>query len=90
MRYMADEVQVPPRQVAGFFDLLIETATAQTRPDQEGENSRSRFGQACEGATRVSYGRNPARSDANKIKAKMTIKFRLAKDVKNAVAPPDV
>ena len=31
IRYMAEQMEVPPKQVAGFFNLLIENATAQTR-----------------------------------------------------------
>ena len=31
IRYMAEEMEVPPKQVAGFFNLLLETATTQTR-----------------------------------------------------------
>ena len=31
IRYMAERLEVSPKQVAGFFNLLIETATTQTR-----------------------------------------------------------
>ena len=31
IRYMAEQMEVPPKQIAAFFDLLIETATTQTR-----------------------------------------------------------
>ena len=31
IRFMAEQMEVPPKQVAGFFNLLIETATTQTR-----------------------------------------------------------
>ena len=33
-------------------------------------------------------GRNPATGEAIKIKAKTTVKFRLAKSAKDAVVPP--
>jgi len=31
IRYIAEQMEVPPKQVAGFFNLLIERATAQTK-----------------------------------------------------------
>ena len=31
IRYMAEQMEAPPKQIAAFFDLLIETATTQTR-----------------------------------------------------------
>ena len=30
IRYMAEQMEAPPKQIAAFFDLLIETATTQT------------------------------------------------------------
>ena len=31
IRHMAEQMELPPKQVAGFFDLLIEMATSQTK-----------------------------------------------------------
>ena len=31
IRYMAEQMEAPPKQIVAFFDLLIETATTQTR-----------------------------------------------------------
>lgn len=35
IRYMAEQMEVPPKQMAAFFNLLIETATTQTRKQGE-------------------------------------------------------
>ena len=35
IRYMAEQMQVPPKQVAAFLNLLIETAPTQTRKNGE-------------------------------------------------------
>ncbi len=67
-------MEVPPRQVAGFFNLLLETATTQTEAGRV-HDSRSR--QAREGTARRPHGTQP------KIKAKRTVKFRVAKAVKD-------
>ena len=49
IRFMAEQMEVPPKQVAGFFNLLIETATTQTR--KLGEFTIPGLGKTCEGAT---------------------------------------
>lgn len=35
IRYMAEQMEVPPKQMGAFFSLLIETATTQTRKQGE-------------------------------------------------------
>ncbi len=49
IRYMAEQMEAPPKQIAAFFDLLIETATTHTRKNRRVHDSGP--GQAGEGAT---------------------------------------
>lgn len=86
IRYMAEQMEVPPKQVASFFTLLIETATAQTR--KLGEFTIPGLGKLVKAQRAARMGRNPATGEAIKIKAKTTVKFRLAKAAKDAVVPP--
>ena len=86
IRYMAEQLDVPPKQVAGFFNLLMETATAQTK--KLGEFSIPGLGKLVKAQRAARIGRNPATGEAIKIKAKTTVKFRVAKAAKDAVVPP--
>ncbi len=86
IRYMAEQMEAPPKQIAAFFDLLIETATTQTR--KNGEFTVPGLGKLVKAQRAARMGRNPAMGEAIKIKAKTTVKFRLAKSAKDAVAPP--
>jgi DNA-binding protein HU-beta len=86
IRYMAEQMEVSPKQVAGFFNLLMETATAQTK--KLGEFTIPGLGKLVKAQRAARIGRNPATGEAIKIKAKTTVKFRLAKAAKDAVVPP--
>lgn len=88
IRYMAEQMEVPPKQMAAFFNLLIETATTQTRT--QGEFTIPGLGKLVKAQRAARIGRNPATGEAIKIKAKTTVKFRLAKSAKDAVVPPKV
>jgi DNA-binding protein HU-beta len=83
---LAEQLQVPPKQVAGFLDLLIETATSQTR--KNGEFTIPGLGKLVKAERAARTGRNPATGEAIKIAAKTTVKFRLSKAAKDAVVPP--
>ena len=86
IRYMADRMEVAPKQIAAFFDLLVETAVTQTR--KNGEFTIPGLGKLVKAQRAARMGRNPATGEAIKIKAKTTVKFRLSKAAKEAVAPP--
>ena len=86
IRYMAEQLEAPPKQIAAFFDLLIQTATTQTR--KNGEFTVPGLGKLVKAQRAARIGRNPATGEAIKIKAKTTVKFRLAKSAKDAVVPP--
>ena len=86
VRYMAERMEAPPKQIAAFFDLLIETATTQTR--KQDEFTIPGLGKLVKAQRAARMGRNPATGEAIKIKAKTTVKFRLSKSAKDAVVPP--
>ena len=86
IRYMAEQMEVPPKQIATFFNLLIETATTHTR--KNGEFTVPGLGKLVKAQRAARLGRNPATGETIKIKAKTTVKFRLAKSAKDAVVPP--
>jgi DNA-binding protein HU-beta len=86
IRYMAERMAVAPRQIAAFFDLLIETATTQTR--KSGEFTVPGLGKLVKSQRAARMGRNPATGETIQIKARTTVKVRLSKAAKDAVAPP--
>ena len=86
IRYMAEQMEVSPKQVIAFFDLLIETATTQTR--KSGEFTVPGLGKLVKAQRAARVGRNPATGESIKIAAKTTVKFRISKSMKDAVVPP--
>ena len=61
IRYMAEQLGITPKQVAGFFNLLIETATTETR--KQGEFTIPGLGKLVK-AQRARIGRNPQTGEA--------------------------
>ena len=85
IRYMAEQMEVAPKQIVAFFDLLIETATTQTR--KTGEFTIPGLGKLVKAQRAARIGRNPATGESIKIAAKTTVKFRVSKATKDAVVP---
>lgn len=83
---MAEQMDVSPKQIGAFFDLLMETATTQTR--KAGEFTIPGLGKLVKAQRAARMGRNPATGESIKIAAKTTVKFRLSKAAKDAVVPP--
>ena len=86
IRHMAEQLEVPPKQVTAFLDLLIETAVTQTK--KSGEFTVPGLGKLVKAQRKARMGRNPQTGEAIKIAAKTTVKFRIAKSAKDAVVPP--
>lgn len=86
IKAMAEKLQVEPKQVQAFFDLLVETATEQTR--DAGEFTLPGLGKLVKAERKERMGRNPQTGEAIKIAAKTTVKFRIAKPAADAIAPP--
>ena len=72
IRYMAERMEAPPKQIAALLDLLIETATTQTR--KQGEFTIPGLGKLVKAQRAARMGRNRAMGEAIKIKAKTTMK----------------
>ncbi|WP_233581433.1 HU family DNA-binding protein [Acidipila sp. EB88] len=86
VRFMAEQMDLTPKQVNAFFDLLLEITTTQTK--KLGEFAIPGLGKLVKAQRAARMGRNPATGEALKIKAKTTVKFRIAKAAKDAVVPP--
>ena len=86
IRYMAEQMDIPPKQVTSFLTLLIDTATAQSK--KLGEFTVPGLGKLVKAQRKARMGRNPATGEAIKIKAKTTVKFRVAQAAKDAVVRP--
>ncbi len=86
IRYMAERTELPVGQCAAFLAGLVELAILQTR--KNGEFTIPGLGKLVKAQRAARIGRNPATGETIKIKAKTTVKFRLAKSAKDAVVPP--
>ena len=85
VRYMAEQMELTPKQIGAFFDILVETATSQTRTT--GEFTIPGLGKLVKAERKARVGRNPATGEAINIAARTTLKFRLAKGAKDAIEP---
>jgi DNA-binding protein HU-beta len=65
IRQMAEQMDVPPKQIGAFFDLLIEIATTQTR--KAGEFTIPGLGKLVKAQRAARMGRNPATGESIKI-----------------------
>ena len=86
IRSLAERMDIAPKQVGVFLDMLAETATAQTR--EAGEFTVPGLGKLVKVERAGRTGRNPATGEPLQIPAKTTVKFRLSKSAKDAVVPP--
>lgn len=73
IRQMAEQLEVSPKEVAAYFNLLIETAVAQTK--KVGEFTVPGLGKLVKAQRKARMGRNPQTGEAIKIAAKTTVKF---------------
>ncbi len=85
VKAMAEKLDIAPKQIQAFFDLLVETATEQTRG--AGEFTIPGLGKLVKAERKERMGRNPQTGEQIKIAAKTTVKFRIAKAATEAIAP---
>lgn len=85
VRHMAEKMELTNKQVAGFLDLLAETAVKETK--KAGVFVIPGLGRLVKADRKARMGRNPQTGEAIKIKAKTVVKFRVAKAAKDAIAP---
>jgi DNA-binding protein HU-beta len=84
-RLLAEKLELTNKQVAGFLDLLAETAVKETK--KNGVFVIPGIGRLVKAERKARIGRNPQTGAAIKIKAKTVVKFRVAKAAKDAIAP---
>jgi DNA-binding protein HU-beta len=86
IRNIAETLELPNKQVGSVLTLLSELAVKETK--KNGEFILPGFGKLVKAQRAARMGRNPATGETIKIKAKTTVKFRVAKAIKDAIAPP--
>ena len=85
IRSMAEQMELPTKQVAQFFDTMAQTAVKETK--KNGEFTIPGIGKLVKAERKARTGRNPQTGEAIKIKAKTVVKFRVSKSAKDAIAP---
>ncbi len=85
VRLVAEKMEIPAKQSASFFDLLAETAIQETK--KNGEFTIPGLGKLVKAQRAARLGCNPQTGESIKIKAKTTVKFRVAKAAKDVIAP---
>lgn len=85
VRHMAEKSELNNKQAAAFLDLLADTAIKETK--KSGIFVVPGLGRLVKAHRKARLGRNPQTGEEIKIKAKTVVKFRVAKAVKDAIAP---
>ena len=85
VRHMAEQHEMSNKQVAAFLDALAEIAIKETK--KNGVFVVPGLGRLVKSARKARMGRNPQTGEAIKIPAKTVVKFRVAKAVKDVIAP---
>ena len=85
VRFVAENLEWTSKQSAAIFDLLAATALQETK--KNGEFTIPGLGKLVKAQRAARIGRNPQTGESIKIKAKTTVKFRVAKAAKDAIAP---
>jgi DNA-binding protein HU-beta len=85
VRLVAENLELTTKQAGSFFDLLAQTAIQETK--KNGEFTIPGLGKLVKAQRAARIGRNPQTGESIKIKAKTTVKFRVAKAAKDSIAP---
>ncbi len=85
VRFAAEKLELTTKQSAAFTDLLASIAIHETK--KNGEFTIPGLGKLVKAQRAARIGRNPQTGEAIKIKAKTTVKFRVAKAAKDVIAP---
>src|ERR1700710_1018516 len=85
VRFVAEKLEWTSKQTAAIFDLLAQTALQEAK--KNGEFTIPGLGKLVKAQRAARIGRNPQTGESLKIKAKTTVKFRVAKAAKDAIAP---
>jgi DNA-binding protein HU-beta len=82
---MAEKHELSNKQVAAFLESLAEVAIKETK--KNGVFVVPGLGRLVKSNRKARIGRNPQTGEAIKIPAKTVVKFRVAKAVKDVIAP---
>ncbi len=85
VKHLAEANSVSKKAARQFLQSLVDTAVAQTK--KAGIFVLPGLGRMRKVQRKARMGRNPATGEPIKIPAKLTVKFYLAKAVKDSVAP---
>ena len=85
VKFAAEKLELTNKQSAAFTELLAATAIQETK--KNGEFTIPGIGKFVKAQRAARLGRNPATGESIKIKAKTTVKFRVAKAAKDVIAP---
>jgi len=86
VRHMAEKLEVSNKHASSFLETLADTAIKETK--KNGVFVIPGLGRLVKAERKARMGRNPATGEPIKIKAKTVVKFRVAKAVKDVIAPP--
>ena len=86
VRHLAEKHELSNKQVAAFLDSYAEIAVKETK--KNGVFVVPGLGRLVKSNRKARIGRNPQTGEAIKIPAKTVVKFRVAKAVKDTIAPP--
>ena len=86
VRTMAEKLEINNKQAATFLETLADVAIKETK--KTGVFVIPGLGRLVKAERKARMGRNPQTGEPIKIKAKTVVKFRVAKAVKDVIAPP--
>ena len=86
VRHLAEKHELSNKQVAAIVDYIAEVAIRETK--KNGVFVVPGLGRIVKSNRKARVGRNPQTGEAIKIPAKTVVKFRVAKAVKDTIAPP--
>jgi DNA-binding protein HU-beta len=86
VRHLAEKHELSNKQVAALLDYIAEVAIKETK--KNGVFVVPGLGRLVKSNRKARVGRNPQTGEAIKIPAKTVVKFRVAKAVKDTIAPP--
>ena len=86
VRHIAEKHELSNKQVAALLESFAEIAIKETK--KNGVFVVPGLGRLVKSARKARMGRNPQTGEAIKIAAKTVVKFRVAKAVKDSIAPP--
>jgi len=86
VRHIAEKHELSNKQVAALLDYIAEVAIKETK--KSGVFVVPGLGRLVKSNRKARVGRNPQTGEAIKIPAKTVVKFRVAKAVKDTIAPP--